>query len=42
MVPLAEYLNHECIDVYYDFDYNSTNPARPETSYDTNTVKILH
>ena len=25
MVPIVELFNHECIDVYYDFDYHEGN-----------------
>jgi hypothetical protein len=30
MVPFAEFLNHECSDVYYDFYYEPHNPYRPK------------
>lgn len=29
MVPMAELLNHECTDVFYDFRYNEDNPHKP-------------
>ena len=32
MVPFAEFLNHECSDVYYDFKYNEGNPKKKEES----------
>ncbi|KRX04066.1 hypothetical protein PPERSA_12513 [Pseudocohnilembus persalinus] len=32
MCPFAEYLNHECVDVYYDFQYNEGNPKKSEES----------
>lgn len=32
MVPFAEFLNHECTDVYYDFKYNVGNPMKKEES----------
>lgn len=30
MVPFAELLNHECSDVYYDFQYNEDNKFKKE------------
>jgi len=32
MVPFAELLNHECSDVYYDFQYDLDNPSKKEES----------
>ncbi len=32
MVPFAEFLNHECTDVYYDFKYLQGNPMKKEES----------
>jgi len=29
MVPIVEMFNHECSDVYYDFDYLENNISRP-------------
>ena len=33
MVPIVEMLNHECTDVYYDFDYNSNNKDIPKVFF---------
>lgn len=30
MVPFCEFLNHECIDVYYDFEYKDDNIHKPK------------
>lgn len=32
MVPFVELINHECVDVYYDYMYNENNPAKSEES----------
>jgi hypothetical protein len=32
MVPFAEFFNHECSDVYYDFKYNEGNLKKKEES----------
>lgn len=37
MVPFAEFMNHECSDVYYDFKYKEDNPNKKDES----EVKIL-
>ena len=29
MAPFAEYFNHDCSDVFYDFYYNADNPNKP-------------
>jgi hypothetical protein len=29
MVPIVEMFNHECTDVYYDFDYLEDNANKP-------------
>jgi hypothetical protein len=35
MVPLAEFFNHECIDVYYTMYYKPGNPhAEDEEFYE--------
>jgi hypothetical protein len=33
MVPIVEQLNHECTDVYYDFDYKNDNPKKPNVFF---------
>ena len=38
MVPLIEMFNHECSDVYYDFDYNEYSKEKP--AYDKNSKRI--
>lgn len=32
MVPFCELFNHECTDVFYDFEYNPDNPYKSEES----------
>ncbi|CAD8171220.1 unnamed protein product [Paramecium pentaurelia] len=32
MVPFCELFNHECTDVFYDFEYNADNPHKSEES----------
>lgn len=32
MVPFCELFNHECTDVFYDFEYNADNPNKTEES----------
>ena len=32
MVPFCELFNHECTDVFYDFEYNPNNPNKSEES----------
>jgi hypothetical protein len=32
MVPYAEFMNHECSDVYYDFQYLPENSKKSEES----------
>lgn len=32
MVPFVELLNHECVDVYYDFMYENGNPYKSQES----------
>jgi len=29
MVPIVEMFNHECSDLYYDFDYLDSNKNKP-------------
>jgi len=29
MVPIVEMFNHECMDVFYDFDYFENNEKTP-------------
>lgn len=29
MVPIVEMFNHECSDLYYDFDYMDSNKNKP-------------
>ena len=31
MVPLVEMFNHECADVFYDFDYEDDNQNTPKS-----------
>jgi hypothetical protein len=33
MVPIVEMFNHECSDVYYDFDYLEDNINKPSVSF---------
>lgn len=40
MVPFVELLNHECVDVYYDFVYSQGNPLRPP-DYSQPSPKML-
>lgn len=40
MVPFCELFNHECIDVYYDFEYNNDNPSKSEESEECIPVKL--
>ena len=30
MIPYIDFLNHECVDVYYDYNYRPDNPNKPE------------
>lgn len=30
MVPFCELFNHECVDVYYDFQYKADNPHKTD------------
>lgn len=30
MVPIVEMFNHECMDVFYDFDYKEDNQKIPD------------
>ena len=30
MVPIVEMFNHECMDVFYDFDYKEDNKKIPD------------
>jgi hypothetical protein len=32
MVPIVEMFNHECSDVYYDFDYLEDNINKPSVN----------
>jgi hypothetical protein len=32
MVPIVEMFNHECSDVYYDFDYLEDNKNKPSVN----------
>jgi len=33
MVPIVEMFNHECSDIYYDFDYLPDNPNKPAVKF---------
>lgn len=40
MVPFCELFNHECTDVFYDFEYNGDNPSKTEESDPTNPKEL--
>lgn len=40
MVPFCELFNHECIDVFYDFEYNNDNPYKAEESEPTEPTEL--
>ncbi|CAD8180560.1 unnamed protein product [Paramecium pentaurelia] len=40
MVPFCELFNHECTDVFYDFEYNADNPHKSEESEQTQVKEL--
>ncbi|CAD8083112.1 unnamed protein product [Paramecium sonneborni] len=40
MVPFCELFNHECTDVFYDFEYNDDNPHKSEESEQTQVKEL--